>query len=169
VAARATAISYGGVAVLFGSALAGAPVYAISGSSSAAAALVAQRRPGDVVILNAASNFAFAVESDIPAQIVSDPSSVTGLNVVYDDKQVTYPYNDKSVTQSVLAHVCHANRVFEFRAFLAVDPLHLVHNALIDAGFESTGGAFYHQAGISEWTRRRSDTLACESRRTTSR
>ena len=164
----ATAISYGGVAVLFGSALAGSPVYAISGSSSAAAALVAQRRPGDVVILNTASNFVLAVESDIPAHIVSDPSSVTGLNVVFDDKQVTYPYNDRSVTQSVLAHACDANRVFEFRVFLAVDPLHLVPDALTDAGFEATGGAFYQQAGITEWTRRRSDTPSCESRRTTS-
>src|SRR5439155_15599563 len=123
-------------------------------------------RSDDVVILNAASDFALAVESDIPTHIVSDPSSVTGLEVVFDDKRVTDVFGGGNVTQSVLTHACSADRVFEFRAFLAVDRLDLVHDAMIDAGFEVRDGTIYHQAGIIEWTRHDSDTPACESRST---
>jgi hypothetical protein len=158
----ATVISYAGVALLFLSALAGPPPYAISGSASAAAALEAQRRPGDVVLLNAVSAFPLAVESDIPAYIVSDTSSVTGLRVVFNDKQVTDAFGHGHVAPTVLAHVCSADRVLEYRAFIAVDQLGLVNNAMLDAGFERGGGRQYQQAAIIEWTRTDPDARACD-------
>jgi hypothetical protein len=164
----ATAISYAGVALLFVSALAGPPVYPISGSASAAAALEAQRRPGDVVLLNGASAFPLAVESDISARVVPDSSSVNGLRVVFDDEQVSDVFGSPSVERSVRAHVCSVDRVLEFRAFIAVDRRRLVEEAMLDSGFERSGGARYHHAAIIEWTPVESDARACESRRTAS-
>jgi hypothetical protein len=149
-----TAISYGGVALLFVSALAGPPAYALNGSASAAAALEAQMQPGDAVILNAASAFPLAVESNLSAQVVSDTSSVTGLRVVFDDDRVTDVSGSGNVTTSVHAHVSDVDRVFEFRAFnalISVNPL--VNEAMRDAGFEPSDVTYYRQAAIIEWTR----------------
>ena len=159
----ATALSYGGVALLLVSVLAGSPHYEISGSASAAAALTAQRRPADVVLLNTASGYPFAVESDTPNHVVSDPSSVTGIHIVFDDKRVIDVFAGGNVRKSVLTHVCTVDRVFEYRA-AGLDYLGLVHKAMIDAGFEQRSVTSYHQAGITEWTRNDSHTRACASR-----
>ncbi len=154
----ATAISYGGVAVLFGSALAGSPVYAISGSSSAAAALVAQRRPGDVVILNAASNFGARgrvghTRTHRVRPILGDGSQRC-LRRQTGHRSTTI--GASRIGPCTCLQCQPRVRVPRVSGGGSAPPR---PDALTDAGFEATGGAFDQQAGITEWTRPGSDTL----------
>lgn len=134
--------------------LARAQPYPWDGSEPAAAFVVAERRPGDVVFLLFTAAFSHAVYGTDEVVVIDAPETLNGLTVVYEDDRLVYGDSRPSDgPEEIVAESSGAERVLVVSGIDVPggDPVNRVAGALELAGFEQAEYHRFDSSTVSIW------------------